>query len=965
MLETLIHALTAPTRRSQISKSFLSLLVLALTATPALQADNLVDNGDFSKFENGKPVGWRKPDSSPADLSYVTDDKPEGAAGSLKVKITGAHSGQGQIIQKFKIPQDGAYYMQTWVKSNGSEDGFVQIKLYKGGKEFNRISVREPGNGWQKVGKEFETHGATEMAVLLRYKQNKSNVGNTLSFADVTVIPAAERVRETPQISKLEAVPTFNSIGVYADISGDMSKFTKGHMVFRKKGESEWRPTIGVVWHSETKQMRGSLLNLEEDAEYEVKVWMTDDTLKEEMPAATTSIKTWSSEVPIGRTIHLGPGRITEPMTITEKGSPNAWIRITGSPEGHTVIDTGYEENNAIVIVDSQYIVIDNLTIKGGLTDAIRISDSSDIRIRRCNISQWGQTGTLTHDYPNKKWGRGPLYLDANGERINLDAGVRINPGATRVVVEDCFIHAPVGRASHWGAGHPLGPTSIIMANSDGNHVIRNNDLVGGQDHRWNDTIEAAWNNKVKGGPYRDTDIQGNIMLFSNDDGIELDGGQMNVRMFNNWIQSSYCGISTAPTIYGPSYLFRNLIVLDGEERGHTNFAFKIGGNRVNEPGMNYIFHNTVYSNSKGLRGGNWGRGPTPVQTRNNLFGLGEILYPQKSLGDFDYDMLREGSMDPDLDIWQQNGVTGVEKFQNRNAGDYRLSDGSPALNQGVKIPMVNDEHHGSAPDIGAFPANADPLFPIRKNSPSLLPLMAHVEMTLGEGPTQEAKLTLVAPASSGERWRAIADAPWIKVTPEVGPCDGKPQELTVTFSPQDAREGLNLGAVTIRTDAGYNRTSVIKGYARIKDAIVREANAVDLEHSGFTVIEPKDAPVPKVLQAPKSRDESAGSSIKFPVTIDQSGVYYLHALTYLPGPGAPGRDSFRLQVDDGEIEYWSFGKSAPSNWTWQTADISKKAYPYKIELTPGEHVITIWGRESLTEVAKFALSKSSLPPKS
>ncbi|MBC2602855.1 right-handed parallel beta-helix repeat-containing protein [Puniceicoccus vermicola] len=938
------------------------LTAIALLAATVANATNLISNGDFQSFSGDKPTDWFAPSDGTVSLEYDTSNKPTDALGSLKVTCTGTKKGQGQVIQKLKLPEAGLYYLEGWVNSPKSSRGYIQVKLYKNGKEFKRISIRESGKDWVKVGKEIDTAGSTQAAVLLRYNQGERNVGDSVWFANISLIPASERVRETPQISQLNAVPTFNSIGVYADVEGDMSATTEGHMQYRAKGEAEWRDTLGVVWHGETKQMRGSLLNLTENTEYEAKVWMTDETLELETEPKVIACTTWNSHPKIGKTIHLDPGLSTTALEITEKGTPDAWVLITRAPDSPSTLDVQNKSINAIKIINSEYIIVENLKIQGSIKDAVVIEDSSNIRIRRCDISNWGQPGTFQEStsYKGKKRF---FYLDEEGNRINLQAGVRINHGANRVVVENCFIHAPRGHANSWQYGHPLGPTSIIMAMSDGNHVIRNNDLIGSEDHRFNDTIESAYNNKVQGGPYRDTDIQGNIMFFSNDDGIELDGGQMNIRMFNNWIQSSLCGISTAPTIYGPSYLYRNLIVLEGEERGNTNFAFKVGGNRTPEAGINYIFHNTVYSQSKALRGGNWGKGPTPLKTRNNVFALGDILYPQIAMADFDYDMMLPGSMDPERDEWQQNGVVSGEKFRNRDAGDYRLSANSSALDQGQSLPMINDGHTGDAPDLGAFPANSDPLFPVRPGGISALPMVANIEMILGEGPTKTAEINVIVPSTLGENWKVIANSPWIQTSPQSGPCDDQSHTLTVRFNEANPQAGPMEGAITIRSDAGYNRTVFIKGIAHPPSPQIFAANAVDLEHAGFTVVQKQDAPVPSILKAPSTRMEAKDSYIKFPVNITEPGVYYLHALTFVPGPGAATHDSMRFQIDDGEITYWPFRKTAPGMWHWQIVDKFKEEYPQKIHLTQGSHTLTIWGREGETEIAKIVVSQSPVSP--
>ena len=125
----------------------------------------------------------------------------------------------------------------------------------------------------------------------------------------------------------------------------------------------------------------------------------------------------------------------------------------------------------------------------------------------------------------------------------------------------------------------------------------------------WNDAIESIANGDVSGGPYRDTDIYGNVLAFSNDDGTELDGGQINVRYWHNWIAWALCGISCAPNRSGPSYVFRNVVATLGEERESTGSAFKMGGAALS-PGVNFIAHNTIFGPGGGLRSVGYGQGP-------------------------------------------------------------------------------------------------------------------------------------------------------------------------------------------------------------------------------------------------------------------------------------------------------------------------------------------------------------------
>lgn len=943
---------------------FAGFIGLSLVCADTSGASEYIENGQFSNWAGGTVSGWQLASSGEASIQLDEDEAPKGMPSSLRIDITGSGAGLGQVLStKAKVESGAILYLKGWMKSDNAADGMIQVKLYQGRKEIRRINITGKSDGWLELGREFEVGEADSFQVLLRYKQNESSLGHSVWFADLSVIPASERVRSAPSILDLQAVATFSSIGIYADIAGDMSRFTRGHTAYRKKGETHWRPSLPMQWQAKTQQLRSSLLNLDADTEYQIKTWLEDPSLKEAMAPAYTTVRTWSHDVPIAKTIYLPAGESTEPLVITESGSVDGWIRYTSDPSAPSTLNVDQRGNHAVVIKGVHHVILDNLTIIGGIKDSVLIEESTDIRILRCDISSWGQVGTFT-EMKNKRWGRGPFFVDEAGKPVNLQGGVRVSVGAERVVIAENYIHNPRGHATSWQYGHPHGPTSIILFNSEGNHVIRNNSLIGSESHRFNDTIEGAYNDKPKGGPYRDTDFEGNIMFFSNDDGVELDGGQMNIRFFNNWIQSSYCGVSTAPTIYGPSYIFNNLIVLEGDERGMTNFALKVGGDKVQEPGINYFFHNTIYSHGRGLRGSNWGSGPTPIFTRNNLFAAGDLMWPQRSQGDFDYDMLRPDSMDPPQPEWQQNGVVGVESFQSRGTGDYRLSDNSLAIGRGLELVTVNEGFSGDAPDIGAIPFGADPEFPVREQGVSLLPLQAQLERSLNGDVVKTDTLYVRAPLASGQRWRVMSDDAWLQFEPNSGPCDGQVHEVTLSIRSDVAQDGLYQGAVTVRTDAGYNRTSFVKAKVRLADPDFQYFNAADLEQIGMTVVDSDpQAPVLPYLQAPVTRDAASEAWIKIDFEVDQSGIYYLHGLITVPGPGAPAHDSCYVQVNDGEPQYWDLAISAPGLWAWQTASIMNEAYPREIELSAGRHTIYIRGRENFTKFGRFAISRTRLVP--
>ena len=143
---------------------------------------------------------------------------------------------------------------------------------------------------------------------------------------------------------------------------------------------------------------------------------------------------------------------------------------------------------------------------------------------------------------------------------INFDGAIKIHKGSSCVVVERCYVHDPAGRTNSWRYSHPSGAEALVMYKPDHSTVVRYNDFVGGDDiHRFNDAIESLGNFDKDGGFHRDADINGNFMIFCNDDCMEMDGGQRNVRCFGNRFESSLVGVSIQGCMQSPSFLYDNV----------------------------------------------------------------------------------------------------------------------------------------------------------------------------------------------------------------------------------------------------------------------------------------------------------------------------------------------------------------------------------------------------------------------
>lgn len=112
-------------------------------------------------------------------------------------------------------------------------------------------------------------------------------------------------------------------------------------------------------------------------------------------------------------------------------------------------------------------------------------------------------------------------------------------------MIERCYVHEPVGYTNPWNGvielgefkgrkytfTHPQGPNAVYVMQAGGGLVLRYNDFIGSQTHRYNDPVEGWENRSEIGGLAKDADVYGNVMAFGQDDAIELDGGQCNIRI--------------------------------------------------------------------------------------------------------------------------------------------------------------------------------------------------------------------------------------------------------------------------------------------------------------------------------------------------------------------------------------------------------------------------------------------------
>ena len=371
-----------------------------------------------------------------------------------------------------------------------------------------------------------------------------------------------ERIRQIAPVKagQLRLRPTFTSCGV---CWGAGKEVPGVRLDWRMRDGLTWQTLPEFPYFSDTRDCRASILDLAEDTEYEMRVADGEATL------ASGTFRTWKSDVPIAHTVEIDPATAVFPIVISDRGLTNGWIRYTTN--GKELVNN--TTNSTLIIEGARNIIVEGVVFKGGRgTHVVRIGQSVGVRIRNCEIMAFGRDVYM--DFFKQGRGINWPFFDWPG----YDTAIRIEKGAQETVVERCYIHDARYPSNSWIYSHPSGPNAIYMRKPDHSTVLRWNDLVGSDENRWNDAVEGMHNFQADGGFNRDADIYGNFMIFCNDDGIELDGGNQNVRCFVNRFESQLTGVSVQGTMVSPTYVYRNLFSGTGEEFGIANPPIKTCG---------------------------------------------------------------------------------------------------------------------------------------------------------------------------------------------------------------------------------------------------------------------------------------------------------------------------------------------------------------------------------------------------
>ena len=897
----------------------LFLFAAALAVAAAEQVDMLRSGLAWKFYSRGK--GQSKEQTKTLFIKNSNEARPYA---SVSAK---------QVIDLAKTPY---LFIEAESVSNRAE-----VKLVCGAKKVSVMNFKAPGKYQIDAAKALKLSGKQNIELCVYTLGEESSVRyKTIRFSSVKADIA-------PRHPAFFIKPTFASAAYYLS-SADAGKVTP---YFKKAGSSQWNEALAAYYDKERKQYRGSIVRLEQDTKYDLKLVGANGKILK-----TGSFRTWADKVKVAKTIWLNEKDLKSTLVITSSGSPDAWIRYAQKP-GTVIAPKG--EKSIIRLQGAKYILLENLNIKGGGKHAIEVNDCHNIRIVNSEITGWGIVGEQRCDYNGRFHLKGKA---PSGYGINMNGAINIIRGSG-IVVERCYIHDPRNRANSWFYSHPAGPQAVTVGSPD-SCVIRYNDFVGSDEHRYNDAVESLGNFSKDGGLNRDADIYGNFMIFCSDDNIELDGGQQNVRCFDNRFEGSYCGVSIQGCMTGPSYVFDNTFLNMGDEFGAVGYTLKSCAGphwgKLSKDNASYIFNNTFTGPGTGTNIDVF------MDYRNNIWGgnrkIDGASKPHTGSGNI-FEKRAKG-----IKYNMKNTRYGKVDFAGLSSGDLRLAENSRFKGKGSVIPNFTA---AKSVDPGAF--HAAKVQPARPLGVCVQP--QQLNYTFAKGAASKpltVKVKGVCPKFSGRfaiRKNFVAD--WFEVTPSQGEIkNGNELELKVSIKPGfEAKYRKYRGAFLVRFENGLSRPVSVyldtdfkaepyPGKAGVKNIYVDLTKPV-ARGKQYSVVPHADGGRGKVLKFTSEsyaveHKEFKGTDAdiaEYEFEIPETGTYFL-MLRGCRQNSMPLMDSCFMALDDAPMTHQNLTLtfSERMSWVWPKlpqapTDIHECK---KLTLKKGKHVLRIAPRRPL-----------------
>jgi hypothetical protein len=559
--------------------------------------------------------------------------------------------------------------------------------------------------------------------------------------------------------------PTLICLGFEWEISGDANRNATVAVEYRTAGEATWKQGMPLLRmggeqifrapYTVPHRFAGSILDLQPDTEYEVRLTMSDPEGVTGERVQTRRVRTRGEPKAAvgGRVLHVYPpawrGPKEEPSFTglmaayagAGTGDWNVVYQRKVSPGDVILVHAGLYKGDRHNYVDQLSLTFDGtylLTAKGTADRPIVIRAAGDgeaifdgdgafrlfdvmaadyhifegLTIRNAEVAFWAGVKDVAGS-------KGLTVRNCRIENVGIGVTTQFAGSKNFYIADNVFLgrddrHRMLGWANPglYGA-HPIDSYYAVKVYGSG-HVIAHNAVAF-----FHDGISVC----THGVPDADEDmravaidIYNNDIHLTGDDFIEADGGVHNIRVLRNrGVNAAHTGLSAQPVFGGPAYFIRNVVY-------NTPVALKF----PNPAGV-IVYHNTfIAENRTAQRVSN-------AHFRNNLF-LGtdaptgiSVLGGPTGYSTYDYDGFRPNRGAENQFTWvgPRPGMTvDYDRPQNEAQRFKTLSDFTTATGQ---------ESHGIEVDYDIF-TNLRPPVPPDSSKPGKPYDAAGLDFTLRPG---------------------------------------------------------------------------------------------------------------------------------------------------------------------------------------------------------------------------------------
>ena len=521
-----------------------------------------------------------------------------------------------------------------------------------------------------------------------------------VAVASLVLTAAQARAQSSTIPGQLVAYSTIHSIGVEWDIVYDTNHNAAVDVAYRD-GAGVWRQASRLVRidYNGRNMLSGSVMFLDPDTTYQLRLTLSDPDGGSEVREISVRTRTMPTPPLNGRVFHVVPGR--------GGGDGSSSAPFGGIEAAEAIAQPG----DTFLLHGGYYGERPTFDRPGaaGAYIAWKAAGDGEVGIPGIDIVAshlWFEGLTIRDQAYATRTDLSPTdVVITRSTFINNYYAIFLNGGGSAWYIADNVIvgNSPVETQSDEGEG-------IQLAMTDG-HTIAHNSITSVADG-------VSY-------PGRNVDIFGNDIFDTSDDGLELDLGRANVRVWGNRIHNAYHnGISFQPQESGPWYIIRNQIVGSAESpfKFRTTDRFVMINNTI----ANFAGE-MICCNQNQLLGG---------VLRNNLWisAQGGQIWSLEALNDwrtdFDYDgfdwgdtpypLFFAGAVYYDLPSFSRaSGFErhGVRIFKDACFADFRVPGPTPAriplhvmslrpdcnaVDAGAVLANLSDRYVGAAPDLGA-----------------------------------------------------------------------------------------------------------------------------------------------------------------------------------------------------------------------------------------------------------------------